>query len=158
MSSRSSKCVSLLHRCFPNLCTSQQQAFLDSLMGRSRFRRLLNQDFTQTINDRMLDRRETFLQGIVDASSSGRLHGQDSLPPTPRSRSIVIDDPLELVTVQDFFKGRRNSDGMSTSSKEEMREILDSKKAQISVRKTAGVMRRKSYGLKLPTTGKPGSP
>ncbi|WVF67080.1 hypothetical protein IAT40_001825 [Kwoniella sp. CBS 6097] len=93
----------------------KQKAFVSEIVSKTRASRLTSQDFPATVEDRLAERRASYIETLMDYSSSGRLHDQDSLPPTPR-RGIngeKEENPFELVTVQDFLAsggpGRRGS-------------------------------------------------
>ncbi len=127
------------------------------------------QDFPISLEDKLAEKKEILLDNILDLSSSRRYQDQDSLPPTPRT---TVNDPFELVTVQDFLSAgpRRGSsasvsddNGHLSSTKSMSRSRSDSlalsengdtKKIPTAFRKVAGfVRRRSSFGLKLPGTG-----
>ncbi|WVW79954.1 hypothetical protein I302_101927 [Kwoniella bestiolae CBS 10118] len=76
--------------------------FLRDLIDQSGERRLDDQDATIP---RTSDRRASLIETLTDYSTSGRLHDQDSLPPTPRHgiNGERVENPFELVTVQDFL-------------------------------------------------------
>ncbi|WWD08849.1 hypothetical protein V865_006963 [Kwoniella europaea PYCC6329] len=126
--------------------------FLRDLMDQSGERRLDDQDATVP---RVFDRRASLIETLMDYSSSGRLHDQDSLPPTPRHgvNGEKVEDPFELVTVQDFLLSggpdRRRSLGgdalLRSSSGEGSVEMGRSR----SNSKLVGLVRRGSVQLGL---------
>ncbi|WVQ94544.1 hypothetical protein IAU59_001623 [Kwoniella sp. CBS 9459] len=85
----------------------KQTAFISDIISKTRASRLTSQDFPLTVEDRLAERRASYIESLVDYSSSGRLHDQDSMPPTPRrvpnGEREQEQDPFELVTVQDFL-------------------------------------------------------
>ncbi|OCF43389.1 hypothetical protein I317_02687 [Kwoniella heveanensis CBS 569] len=83
----------------------KQNAFVSEIVSKTRASRLTSQDFPSTVEDRLAERRASYIESLMNYSSSGRLHDQDSMPPTPR-RGIngeKEEDPFEMVTVQDFL-------------------------------------------------------
>ncbi|WWC68796.1 uncharacterized protein I206_102731 [Kwoniella pini CBS 10737] len=152
--------------------------FLRDLIDSSEERRLDNQDANIP---KTADRKASLIENLMEYSTSGRLHDQDSLPPTPRhgNNGEKIEDPLELVTVQDFLAGggpdrsrslgrdtfRENTNGNAEGSSSMARSRSNSvpldegimSKKSISGRSTpttfkkiAGMMRRGSGQLNLP--------
>jgi hypothetical protein len=139
------------------------------MIDRTQATRLDGQDYPRSVEDRLAERREVLLDHLVAYSSSGRMKGQDSQPPTPR----LVDDPAELVTANDFFTGsKRNSLLRSTSTgsgkNQELLDVVGAEEKKSSsvgsgtLRKVAGYMRKKStigLGLKAPQgTGIGGAP
>lgn len=124
----------------------QQQAFIADIISRSRASRLNDQDFPHPVEDKLASRRESFLNSVMQASTSGRLRNQDSLPPTPKVHIDGLEDPLELITMQDFFKSRRGSEGAVRTL---FLDDGEAKKSPTAFRKIAGIVRRGSLGLGL---------
>ncbi|OCF58097.1 hypothetical protein L486_04126 [Kwoniella mangroviensis CBS 10435] len=128
--------------------------FLRDLMDQSGERRLDEQDATVP---RVFDRRASLMETLMDYSSSGRLHDQDSLPPTPRHgvNGEKVEDPFELVTVQDFLlSGGPDQMGRSRSNSVPLEDGLSKKSTSgrstpIAFRKLAGLVRRGSVQLGL---------
>lgn len=121
-------------------------------MGKSEGGRLDGQDYPETMADRLETRRRSMMDSLFDFSRSGRLHDQDSAPPTPKTTSVP--DPTELVTINDFFREARHMppDGPSqpigprTRSASSASEGTEEKKTG-TLRKIAGLVRRRSAGL-----------
>lgn len=74
------------------------------------------------------------------------MRDQDSLPPTPKAHTDAVEDPLELVTVQDFFMSRRGSEG---TIKSVLIDDVEPKKSSTAFKKIAGMFRWSSLGLGL---------
>ena len=95
-------------------------------------------------------RREDFFINLVDASSSGRLQDQDSLPPNPKVQTDGMEDPFELVTLEGFFKTRRASEGtISATPGLALLQDGDTRKTPTGIKKIIGIVRRGSLGLGL---------
>lgn len=117
-------------------------------MDRMREGRLEGQDSPDLTSNKMSKQREKFIGSLVELSSAGRLHDQDSLPPTPKAE--FTHDPMELVTVQDFFKDRRRS---VPELKGDQR-LGEEEKKMNGFSRLRGLVRKSSMGLKLkPTAG-----
>ncbi|WVR03965.1 hypothetical protein IAU60_000964 [Kwoniella sp. DSM 27419] len=156
----------------------KKQAFISNIVAKATASRLSSQDFPSTIQDRLADRRRSYIESLVDYSSSGRLHDQDSLPSTPRKATMTgVDesDPFEMVSAVDFLK---SSPGASTLSQHaagaqegasdpisscyaaradedgEGKPTASGSTTPTGLRKIAGMMRRSSSHLKLkPSNG-----
>lgn len=142
---------------------------------------MASQDYPVPAADRMKDRKDTFMDSLMEYSSSGRLVGQDSNPPTPRVRDgtqqEVRTNPFDLVTAEDFLKnlpsaplngqsniaGASNGKRRSTSEwsiaeegKEREKEKSGSTSASGTLRRIKGMVKNKSISLglsKSPTDG-----
>jgi len=111
----------------------------------------------------MEGKRQAFIDDLVEYSSSGRMHDQDSKPPAPKQRNMTLEDPTGLVTIQDFFKENSapnsigGSHGDSLQSHLPPQTVQQEEKKQGTLKKIAGLVRRSSLGLSPSnsTTGKP---
>ena len=69
---------------------------------------MASQDYPLSAAERMRDRKDNFMDSLIEYSSSGRFVGQDSEPPTPRIRDSPVTvqrkSPYDLVTAEDFLK------------------------------------------------------
>ncbi|WVQ79062.1 hypothetical protein IAT38_001155 [Cryptococcus sp. DSM 104549] len=82
---------------------AKQHAFVSEIIARTRASRLSSQDFPLSAEDKLAEKRTALIENLVDFGTSGRLHDQDSLPPTPRGGEERKEDPFELISVQDFL-------------------------------------------------------
>ena len=133
---------------------------------------MASQDYPVPAADRLKDRKDTFMDCLMEYSSSGRLVGQDSNPPTPRVRDgtqqEVRGNPFELVTAEDFLKnlpsapltgrtstaGASNGKRRSTSEYSIAEEGKESEKsgsisASGTLRRIKGMVKNKSISLGL---------
>ncbi|WWC60136.1 uncharacterized protein I303_102700 [Kwoniella dejecticola CBS 10117] len=126
--------------------------FLRDLIDSTEDRRLDNQDATIP---KTADRKASLIENLIEYSSSGRLHDQDSLPPTPRYgiNGEKVEDPFELVTVQDFLAStgpdRRRSLGGDALFESVNGEGSVGMGRSRSNSKIAGMMRRGSGQINL---------
>ncbi|WRT65524.1 uncharacterized protein IL334_002469 [Kwoniella shivajii] len=152
----------------------KQEELLSEIISHTRASRLSTQDFPLAIEDKLAERRASLMESIMDYSSSGRMHDQDSAPPTPRrgSSGEKEEDPLEMVTVQDFLAtagpNRQRSVGVSgeeniLQARSQFNPVsveVDGKKSSsnsgrttpTAFKKIAGLMRRGSGHLSLKPT------
>lgn len=111
------------------------------MVDRSRSGHLDGQDYPLTLDERLEQRRRQFIETIVTRTTNGRLRNQESLPSTPRVKADVTappGDPQELVSLQDFFKEKRQRSNSTP---------IEGEKKFNSFDKLKGIIRRGSAGL-----------
>ncbi|WWC87693.1 uncharacterized protein L201_002585 [Kwoniella dendrophila CBS 6074] len=141
--------------------------FLRDLIDQSEERRLDDQDASEPTTSR----KASLIEDIMDYSTSGRLKNQDFILPTPRNgpNGEKIEDPLELVTVQDFLSSQNpsrresvigdalhgeSSEGMARSRSNSVggsgKKSTSGRNTPTAFKKVAGMLRRGSgpQGLK----------
>lgn len=121
-------------------------------MARTLSTRLDTQDYPDSVESRIATKRQSLINDIVSYSSSGRMHDQDSLPPTPRNTShpTTLGDPREMVTVEDFFRSEPPpTTERRSASDAELTPSENGESRFASMRRLKGLVRRKSLGLGL---------
>lgn len=97
-----------------------------------------------TLDERLDQRRREFIESVVLRTTNGRLRNQDSALPTPRVRTEATSarpgDPEEMVTMQDFFKEKRQRSNSTP---------IEGEKKVNSFDRIKGNIRRGSAGLGL---------
>jgi hypothetical protein len=107
------------------------------------------QDYPQTMDERLDERRSDFFASVVERSANGRMKGQDSAPPTPRTQTdattTATGNPDEIVSMQDFFREKHER---SPSMPED-----GERKSNGGFSRIKGMIRRGSVGLGLASKG-----
>ena len=125
----------------------------------------------------MRDRKDHFMNSLMEYSSSGRFVGQDSKPPTPRVRDGPVvappktKSPYDLVTAEDFMKNlppaplngsnghgasTGGANGMDMGVAQSQERPANASGANGTLRRIKGMVKSKSISLGLikgPTDG-----
>nr|ODN85233.1 hypothetical protein L203_05186 [Cryptococcus depauperatus CBS 7841] len=136
---------------------AKQQALISTIVAHIRMTRLASQDFPSTIEDRLSDKATAFMEQLVDYSSSGRLHGQDSMPPSRKKTDTIgggeEGDLHEVVSVTDFLQTRPplRTEGKGSKAFMRKRSNSEGKKNKVSLKIAEMVQRRSVHsGFKSP--------
>lgn len=106
--------------------------------------RLAGQDYPISVDAKLAERRENMIEEIVAFGSAGRMHDQDSRPPTPKSALMDLGgEPGEVVTVADFLSGATPGGSRSRS------DSVDDKRVPSAFGKIKGLVRKSSLNLGL---------
>ena len=123
------------------------QLFAEGVLERSRVARMDTQDYPQSAEERVLERREELVDDILRFSSSGKMLDQESLPPTPQVERV---DPMEMVTYQEFLRSK--SSKPATEADDSMSRSRSSSQGQLEEKngfatKFKSMVRRSSVSL-----------